>query len=117
MSKVIVTAVAIVAGLLSVSASAVKSGAVTRAQVKAELEALQAVGYQLTGEDPTYPAKLQAALMKIRASAVTSETESGYGVPGLEYYFYWHRSADQDQGSRWLREQLMALMGGMGEPR
>ncbi|PXX21373.1 hypothetical protein NA66_10522 [Burkholderia pyrrocinia] len=48
---------------------------------------------------------------------MTSETESGYGVPGLEYFFYWHRSADQDQGSRWLREQLMALMGGMGEPR
>ena len=88
MNKVIVTAVAIVAGLLSVSASAVESGAVTRAQVKAELEALQAVGYQLTGEDPTYPAKLQAVLMKIRPSAMISETGSGYGMPGLEYFFF-----------------------------
>nr|WP_175964330.1 hypothetical protein [Burkholderia pyrrocinia] len=30
---------------------------------------------------------------------MTSETESGYGVPGLEYFFYWHRSADQDRAA------------------
>ncbi|HHL4077755.1 MULTISPECIES: LysR family transcriptional regulator [Burkholderia] len=43
--------------------------------------------------------------------------ELPFEMPGLDYFCYWHRSADQDQGSRWLREQLMALMGGVGEGR
>ncbi|MEK7919797.1 LysR substrate-binding domain-containing protein, partial [Burkholderia contaminans] len=41
--------------------------------------------------------------------------ELPFEMPGLEYFCYWHRSADQDQGSRWLREQLMTLMGGIGD--
>ncbi|KVQ00498.1 hypothetical protein WJ95_28435 [Burkholderia ubonensis] len=65
MTKHIVSTFAVVLGMLSVPALAADMGAVTRAQVKAELAALQAVGYQMSGEDPSYPAKLQAALMKI----------------------------------------------------
>ena len=41
--------------------------------------------------------------------------ELPFEMPGLEYFCYWHRSADHDQGSRWLREQLMTLMGGIGD--
>ena len=41
--------------------------------------------------------------------------ELPFEMPGLEYFCYWHRSADQEWGSRWLREQLVMLMGGVGD--
>ncbi|GAB3627996.1 LysR family transcriptional regulator [Pandoraea terrae] len=36
--------------------------------------------------------------------------ELPFELPDLEYYCYWHRSVDRDQGNQWLREQLMRLM-------
>jgi DNA-binding transcriptional LysR family regulator len=36
--------------------------------------------------------------------------ELPFEMPGLEYFCYWHRSADQDQANRWLRERLAELM-------
>ncbi|KVQ91537.1 hypothetical protein WK09_11720 [Burkholderia ubonensis] len=72
MNKHIVPTFVVALGMLSVPALASDMGAVTRAQVKAELAALQAVGYQMSGKDPSYPAKLQAALMKIRDAGKAS---------------------------------------------
>ncbi|QBR03977.1 LysR family transcriptional regulator [Paraburkholderia pallida] len=34
-----------------------------------------------------------------------------FPIPSLSWQCYWHRSDDQDQGSRWLRDQLVKLLG------
>ena len=61
----------------------------TRAQVHAELAQLRAVGYdQSRGEDPTYPAKIQAAEARLAAQrgdasygGVAEAGSSSAGVP------------------------------------
>ncbi|MGT0249283.1 DUF4148 domain-containing protein [Burkholderia pyrrocinia] len=78
MSKLIASAVAAVIGMLSVPAQA-NQAMVTRAQVKAELAALQATGYRVSGEEPGYPVKLQAALSKIDGTGMAAKDRSGYG--------------------------------------
>ncbi|KVN45150.1 DUF4148 domain-containing protein [Burkholderia ubonensis] len=92
MNKLIAPTIAIIAGLLSVPASAAEQGTVTREQIKAELAALQAAGYHASGEDPSYPVKLQAALMKIRESKTASMDESGYGIESMTMSESGHRS-------------------------
>ncbi|OXI34726.1 hypothetical protein CFB89_08345 [Burkholderia sp. AU16741] len=55
---------------------------VTRAQVRAELAALQQAGYQPNRpNDPNYPDNIQAALKRIRdGGAVAADTQAaGYG--------------------------------------
>lgn len=36
--------------------------------------------------------------------------ELPFELPYPEWYCYWHRSVDQDQGNRWLRDELTRLM-------
>ncbi|KWF09105.1 DUF4148 domain-containing protein [Burkholderia pseudomultivorans] len=58
---------------------------VTRAQLRAELAALQQAGYQPNrANDPYYPDNLQAALNRIHGNAaVANDTQaSGYGSEG-----------------------------------
>ncbi|AFQ48129.1 hypothetical protein GEM_2974 [Burkholderia cepacia GG4] len=77
----------IAALLVAVSASAAvpafaAESTVTRAQVRAELAALQKAGYLPSRpNDPNYPDNLQAALRQIRDNdAVAADTQaSGYG--------------------------------------
>jgi DNA-binding transcriptional LysR family regulator len=33
-----------------------------------------------------------------------------FEVPPLEWHCYWHRSAEQDQANRWLRQELVRLV-------
>ncbi|QYK12008.1 LysR family transcriptional regulator [Shewanella rhizosphaerae] len=37
-----------------------------------------------------------------------------FEVEPIEWHLYWHRSADQDNANRWLREFITALMQGQG---
>ncbi|TGN95465.1 DUF4148 domain-containing protein [Burkholderia sp. USMB20] len=77
----------IAALLVAVSASAAApafatESTVTRAQVRAELAALQKAGYLPNRpNDPNYPENLQAALKRVRDNAATAaDTDaSGYG--------------------------------------
>ncbi len=77
----------IAALLVAVSASVVApvfagESSVTRAQVRAELAALQQAGYQPNRpNDPHYPDNIQAALNRIRDNgAVAADTQAaGYG--------------------------------------
>ncbi|MBR8040718.1 DUF4148 domain-containing protein [Burkholderia cenocepacia] len=80
----------IAALLVAVSASVAApvfagESTVTRAQVRAELAALQQAGYQPNRpNDPNYPANIQAALKRIRddgaVAAVAVDTQAaGYG--------------------------------------
>ncbi|KVH63239.1 hypothetical protein WS89_09555 [Burkholderia sp. MSMB1072] len=77
----------IAALLVAVSASAAApvfagESTVTRAQVRAELAALQQAGYQPNRpNDPNYPDNIQAALNRIRdGGAVAADTQAaGYG--------------------------------------
>lgn len=79
MSKFMTFTIAAVVGVLSVHAHAGQEP-VTRAQVKAELAALQAAGYHSSGEDPSYPVKLQAALARSGGADMTPTKASGYGA-------------------------------------
>ncbi|QRR13465.1 DUF4148 domain-containing protein [Burkholderia sp. MS389] len=77
----------IAALLVAVSATVVapvfaSESTVTRAQVRAELAALQQAGYQPNRpNDPNYPDNIQAALKRIRDDgAVAADTKTaGYG--------------------------------------
>ncbi|MGU7854746.1 DUF4148 domain-containing protein [Burkholderia orbicola] len=76
----------IAALLVAVSASVAApvfagESTVTRAQVRAELAALQQAGYQPNRpNDPNYPTNIQAALKRIRDGAVAADTQAaGYG--------------------------------------
>lgn len=77
----------IAALLVAVSASVAApvfagESTVTRAQVRAELAALQQAGYQPNRpNDPNYPTNIQAALQRIRDDgAVAADTQAtGYG--------------------------------------
>ncbi|WP_034185347.1 MULTISPECIES: DUF4148 domain-containing protein [Burkholderia] len=80
MNKLFVPVVAIAVAVTSIPAFAAAREAVTRAQVRAGLVALQATGYRSSGEDPSYPVKLQAALMKTRMAEAVPADASGYGV-------------------------------------
>ncbi|KVQ97603.1 hypothetical protein WK09_06055 [Burkholderia ubonensis] len=83
MNKLILPAIAISIAMVSAPVFADYQEIVTRAQVKAELVALQEIGYQMTGEDPSYPSKLQAALMKIRAADKVSDNGGGDGMASM----------------------------------
>ncbi|MEH6549742.1 MAG: LysR family transcriptional regulator [Pseudomonadales bacterium] len=37
--------------------------------------------------------------------------ELPFDVPKLDWHLYWHKSADRDQASRWMRESVLALVG------
>jgi len=77
------TTIALLATLtlaIALPASAAPAGALTRDQVKAELAELHAVGYRMTGEDPTYPVKLQEALAKIAMPMPGAMDMSGRGM-------------------------------------
>jgi hypothetical protein len=69
---------------LIASASAISSASaqeVTRAQVRADLVQLEAAGYSpSSGEDPNYPASVQAAEAKVSAQENGSQTAVG-GTP------------------------------------
>jgi len=52
---------------------------VTRAQVRAELVELQQAGYRPGGEDPYYPADIQAAEAKVAALKAARNATSGVG--------------------------------------
>lgn len=36
--------------------------------------------------------------------------ELPFAVPHVEWHLYWHRSSEQDQASRWIRSEIIALM-------
>ncbi|WP_321808246.1 DUF4148 domain-containing protein [Burkholderia sp. BCC1993] len=84
---------------VSVSAAApafATESTVTRAQVRAELAALQKAGYLPNRpNDPNYPENLQAALKRVRDNAATTaDTEaSGYGSDANGATQYGSRSA------------------------
>ncbi|MBU9334692.1 DUF4148 domain-containing protein [Burkholderia multivorans] len=73
---------AAVSAALAAPAFASDGAAVTRAQLRAELAALQQAGYQPNRpNDPNYPDNLQAALKRVHDSgiAVAATQTSGYG--------------------------------------
>lgn len=62
---------------------AAQSGGLTRAQVRAELVALQRAGYdQSRGEDASYPVQLQAAEARIAAQNGGSSAYGGVAANG-----------------------------------
>ena len=76
-------AISVLAGPVSAFAQTT-SGPLTRAQVRAELVRLEQAGYSpSTGEDPNYPADIQAAEAKVAAkhqaerNAVTGTIQTG----------------------------------------
>ncbi|ALV55589.1 MULTISPECIES: DUF4148 domain-containing protein [Burkholderia] len=83
MMKTQLIATVLVAVSAAVAAPAFASeSTVTRAQVRAELAALQQAGYQPNRpNDPNYPDNIQAALNRIRDhGAVAADTQAaGYG--------------------------------------
>lgn len=85
-------AVSVLAGPASAFAQTT-SGSLTRAQVRAELVRLEQTGYSpSTGEDPNYPADIQAAEAKIAAqdraqlaaNAVGGVAQGGTSQTGIE---------------------------------
>ncbi|SKD04181.1 protein of unknown function [Burkholderia sp. CF099] len=56
---------------------AAQSGGLTRAQVRAELVALQKAGYG--GEDVTYPTQIQAAEARVAAQKAAAGSQGGVG--------------------------------------
>ncbi|SAL03219.1 DUF4148 domain-containing protein [Caballeronia ptereochthonis] len=57
-----------------------QNGALTRAQVKAELVQLERAGYSpATGEQANYPADIQAAEAKVAAQQNANEANEAYG--------------------------------------
>ncbi|WP_180735163.1 DUF4148 domain-containing protein [Paraburkholderia sp. PGU19] len=76
MKSFVFTIVAASALAMPIAAFSQTDGTVTRAQVRAELQQLEQAGYDpAKGEDPTYPADIQAA--EARVSAGNGAT--GYG--------------------------------------
>jgi Domain of unknown function (DUF4148) len=77
--KTLIQAVA-AATLLSASvfAFAQSNGPVTRADAKAELSKLEAVGYSPASDQRDYPANLQAAESKVAGQAASQKAD-GYG--------------------------------------
>jgi cytochrome c556 len=76
--KSLIQAVVVAAALVApVAVFAQSNQPVTRAQVRAELVQLEKAGYNLAhGEDPYYPADIQAAEAKVAAQ---NGATSGYG--------------------------------------
>ncbi|WP_275426812.1 DUF4148 domain-containing protein [Paraburkholderia sp. C35] len=65
---------------LPFAAMAQSTGTVTRAQVRADLIAIEQAGYKPGVQDPDYPAKYQAAEARVAARNAPNQME-GYGVP------------------------------------
>jgi Domain of unknown function (DUF4148) len=67
-----------------ITSFAQQSEPITREQVRAELVQLQAAGYDAGGSDATYPANLQAALVRVnqqnQAQAQAAPQNSAYGT-------------------------------------
>ncbi|ALL70721.1 Protein of unknown function (DUF4148) (plasmid) [Paraburkholderia caribensis MBA4] len=60
--------------------AAAQSGGLTRAQVRADLVALQKAGYdQSRGEDVTYPTQIQAAEARVAAQKAAAGSQGGVG--------------------------------------
>ncbi|MFM0737965.1 DUF4148 domain-containing protein [Paraburkholderia xenovorans] len=79
--KSLIQAVVIAAALAAPVASFAQSNQpVTRAQVRAELIQLEQAGYHPGGQDPNYPADIQAAQARVDAQNGTAQAaQSGYG--------------------------------------
>ena len=93
-------AISVLAGPVSAFAQTT-SGPLTRAQVRAELVRLEQAGYSPSmGEDPNYPADIQAAEAKIAAqdsaqlaaNAVGGVAQGGSSQTGLEVHANPNRS-------------------------
>ncbi len=82
MFKALIPALVIASAIAAPNfASAQSNGPVTRAQVKAELAQLEAVGYNPTGDNIHYPRALQAAEARVAAQNTASaahDTKSIY---------------------------------------
>lgn len=84
-TPLLATLLVAVSAALAAPAFASDGAAVTRAQLRAELAALQQAGYQPNQpnrpNDPNYPDNLQAALKRVHDSgiAVAGAQTSGYG--------------------------------------
>lgn len=78
--KSLLQAVVVAAAIAApVAAFAQANQPVTRAQVRAELVELQQAGYHPGGEDPYYPADIQAAEAKVAAQKAARNATSGVG--------------------------------------
>jgi hypothetical protein len=75
--KAVVLAAVLAVPAVSFAQSQDENGAVTRAQVRAELSQLEAVGYHPQANDHTYPDQIQAA--EARVHALNGADTSGYG--------------------------------------
>jgi cytochrome c556 len=87
--KSLIQAIVVAAALAApVAVFAQASQPVTRAQVKAELAQLEKAGYHPGGEDPYYPADIEAAEAKVAAQngatavggVASGSSESGHAV-------------------------------------
>ncbi len=81
-TPLLATLLVAVSAALAAPAFASDGAAVTRAQLRAELAALQQAGYQPNRpNDPNYPDNLQAALKRVHDSgiAIADAQASGYG--------------------------------------
>ncbi|WP_186135852.1 DUF4148 domain-containing protein [Burkholderia gladioli] len=82
-NRIIAATAAAVVLTFAAGAAQAQTSQLTRAQVRAELVQLQAVGYNSArGEDTTYPAQLQAAEQRVGQQQVAVRTvsdEQGYG--------------------------------------
>jgi len=73
LSKAIIFSVMVNAPMLAFAQSVnANHGPVTRAEVRAELAAVERVGYQPSATDPTYPASIQAAEAKVTQQHATA---------------------------------------------
>jgi Domain of unknown function (DUF4148) len=71
-----IIAVAIAVPALSFAQSS--NAPVTRAQVRAQLAAVEEAGYRPGGDDPTYPADIQAAEARVAAQS-SDAAKASYG--------------------------------------
>ncbi|WP_250534547.1 DUF4148 domain-containing protein [Caballeronia sp. AZ10_KS36] len=83
MFKSIVPAIVIASALAAPAfAHAGENGALTRAEVKAQLVELQRAGYNPSSDRTTYPAAIQAAEARIQAAQGVAATSFGGSADG-----------------------------------
>ncbi len=73
---------AVIAGLIGIPALSCAQSSntpLTRAQVRAHLIAVEKAGYRPAGDDPSYPADIQAAEARVAAQCSDS-AKSSYGA-------------------------------------
>ncbi|KIG05686.1 Protein of unknown function DUF4148 [Burkholderia sp. MR1] len=83
MFKSIVPAIVIASALaVPAFAHAQDNGALTRAEVKAQLAQLERAGYNPAGDQTTYPANIQAAQARLQAQQGVAATSFGGATEG-----------------------------------